>query len=110
MAADAQSALSAALDRMWLAHLPELQERVNILQASAQALAAGPLPANQQQAAESAAHKLAGVLGTFGLTTGTVLARELEMIYSRQNEPDADTAERLATIAAELRSLIENRN
>jgi hypothetical protein len=32
------------------------------------------------------------------------------MIYSRQNEPDADTAERLATIAAELRSLIENRN
>ena len=110
MAADAQTPLSAALDRMWHVHLPELLERVDILEASAEAFAAGPLSVDRQQAAMAAAHKLAGVLGTFGLTTGTVLARELEMIYSRQNEPDADTAERLATIAAELRSLIENRN
>lgn len=109
MAADAQSALSAALDRMWLAHLPELQERVNILQASAQALAAGPLPANQQQAAESAAHKLAGVLGTFGLTRGTELARELEIMYSRENGPDPALGPRLASIAAELRAIVATR-
>ena len=110
MAADAQSALSAALDRMWLAHLPELQERVNILQASAQALAAGPLPANQQQAAESAAHKLVGVLGTFGLTRGTVLARELEIVYSHQDHPESDLTERLAVLTAELRTIVASRS
>jgi HPt (histidine-containing phosphotransfer) domain-containing protein len=94
---------------MWHAHLPELLERVDILEASAQAFAAGPLPVDRQRAAQAAAHKLAGVLGTFGLTSGTVLARELEIMYSRQNDTEAESAERLATIAAELRALIENR-
>jgi HPt (histidine-containing phosphotransfer) domain-containing protein len=108
MATDAQAALAAALDRMWLVHLPELQERVDILEASAQAFAAGRLSVDRQQAAQAAAHKLAGVLGTFGLTRGTVLARELEIMYSRQDDPESGSAERLATIAAELRSLIEN--
>jgi HPt (histidine-containing phosphotransfer) domain-containing protein len=86
-----------------------LQQRVDILQASAKAFAAGPLSVDRQQAAQSAAHKLAGVLGTFGLTRGTVLARELEIMYSRQTDPESDSAERLATIAAELRTIVESK-
>lgn len=109
MGCDAQAALSAALDRMWVVHLPELQHRVDILEASAQAFAAGSLSVDRQQNAQSAAHKLAGVLGTFGLTRGTELARELEIIYSGQDNLEEDVAERLSAIAAELRTIVSSR-
>jgi HPt (histidine-containing phosphotransfer) domain-containing protein len=109
MASDAQNALSVAMDRMWTQHLPQLQERVDALDAAAKAFAANHLSIEQHEAARSAAHNLAGVLGTFGLTRGTVLARELEIIYSRQNGPDADLAASLASIATELRTLINSR-
>jgi HPt (histidine-containing phosphotransfer) domain-containing protein len=109
MATDAQSALSEALDRMWARFLPQMQERADTLNATAQAFAAGPLSADRQQVAQSAAHKLAGVLGTFGLTRGTVLARELEIIYSQQNDPDSELAARLASIAAEIRTIVAER-
>jgi len=104
-----ENALAAALDRMWAQFLPQMHERVQVLEAAAQAFAAGPLPLSQQREAQSAAHKLAGTLGTFWLTRGTVLARELELIYAQQNEPEDDLAERLASTAAELRRLIDGR-
>jgi HPt (histidine-containing phosphotransfer) domain-containing protein len=108
-ASDAQTALSAALDRMWIQYLPLLHERVAILEACAQAFTADQFSTEQQQAAQAAAHKLAGVLGTFGLTRGTVIARELEIMYSRQNGPDPALADRLKSIAAELRTIIDSR-
>ena len=46
-------------------------------------------PYRHQEAAKAAAHKLAGVLGTFDLTRGTDLARELEATYSRESVPAA---------------------
>jgi HPt (histidine-containing phosphotransfer) domain-containing protein len=68
------------------------------------------LSTEQRAAANSAAHKLAGVLGTFGLTRGTVLAREAEMIYSGEPDTDAAAEAQLKMITAQLRTLIENRN
>jgi HPt (histidine-containing phosphotransfer) domain-containing protein len=109
MATDAQSALSQALDGMWARFLPQIQERVATLDAAAQAYGEGSLSADRQQEAQSAAHKLAGVLGTFGLTRGTVLARELEIIYSRENDPDPELAAQLASIAGEIRTIIATR-
>jgi HPt (histidine-containing phosphotransfer) domain-containing protein len=109
MATNAQSAMSQALDRMWAQFLPQMQERVNALDAAAQASAAGSLSPEQQQDAQSAAHKLAGVLGTFGLARGTEVARELEVLYSRQIDPDPEVAARLASTAAELRTIITER-
>ena len=109
MSADAQIALSAALDRLWLQYLPQMRERVGILETAAQDFAENRLSIEQHEAASAAAHKLAGVCGTFGLTRGTVLARELEIMYSRQNGPDPALAERMKSIAAELRTIIESR-
>jgi len=102
-------ALHEALSRMWAKFLPEMEERVAILETAAAAFAAGTLTDSQNQGANSAAHKLAGVLGTFDLTRGTVLARELEMIYSQENGPDPVLAPRLASIAAELRAIVASR-
>jgi HPt (histidine-containing phosphotransfer) domain-containing protein len=109
MSTDAQVALSAAIDRMWREFLPQMHERVAILEAAAKDFAAGPLSIERQQAAGAAAHKLAGSLGTFGLTQGTVLARELEIFYSRQSEPDAELGGRISSITAELRTIIDSR-
>ena len=101
--------LNAALDRMWAQFQPQILERVAILEQAAKSFAEGKLSANDQIAANSAAHKLAGILGTFGLTRGTVLARELELLYSPEDEPDPSYAPRLTSIAAELHHLIETR-
>jgi HPt (histidine-containing phosphotransfer) domain-containing protein len=107
---DAQQAnLTAALDRMWDQFLPQMRERVAVLEAAAAAFASDRLSLAQHQAANAAAHKLAGVLGTFNLTRGTVLARELEMMYSRDGGPDPALAKKLVEIAAELRAIVENR-
>jgi HPt (histidine-containing phosphotransfer) domain-containing protein len=102
-------AMNDAIDSLWAKFLPQMRERVAILETSATAFAADQLPDAQRSAASTAAHKLAGVLGTFGLTRGTVLARELEIMYSQENGPDPATASKFAEIAAELRTLVESR-
>jgi HPt (histidine-containing phosphotransfer) domain-containing protein len=86
-----------------------MEERVGILETSAAAVSANRLSLTGQQAANAAAHKLAGVLGTFGLARGTALARELEIMYSREGGPDRSLAPRLAAIAAELRTIVASR-
>ena len=99
--------LKAALDRLWKQFLPQMEERVAVLEAAGTALTAGRLSENQREAAQSAAHKLAGVLGTFGMTKGTILAREAEMLCS--GDADPASAAQLTEIAAQLRSLVAGR-
>ena len=101
--------LSQAMDDLWVRFLPEIKARVTVLEAAAQAVGEGIFTAKQRQAAQAAAHKLAGVLGTFGLTRGTVLARELELAFAPESSTGRDAGAKLAGIAAELRSMIESR-
>ncbi|HEY1984367.1 MAG TPA: Hpt domain-containing protein [Terracidiphilus sp.] len=104
-----QSSLAEALDRLWVQFLPEIEQRVAIVESANAALAADRLSQDQRAGANAAAHKLAGVLGTFGLTKGTILAREAEIVYSGEPDTDPAAAARLSEIAGELRSLISNR-
>jgi HPt (histidine-containing phosphotransfer) domain-containing protein len=101
-------ALTEALNRLWTKFLPEMDERIAVLSSAAAASTAGQLSIEQQEAARAAAHKLAGALGTFGLTEGTELAREAEILYSAQRGPNPAAA-RLVEIAAQLRAVIANR-
>lgn len=103
------AALAEAIDSLWVRFLPENRERVATLEEAAAAVTAKKLTASRREAAKSAAHKLAGVLGTFNLTRGTVLARELETVYSQESVPGAGSGKRLAVLAAELRTMIESR-
>ena len=109
MDSSTQADLAQAIGRLWARHFPEIMARVAILEAAAETFAAGALDLHQREDAASAAHKLAGVLGSFGLARGTSLARELEILYSLENGPAPESASRLAPIAAELRVLVENR-
>lgn len=104
-----QNELAEALNRMWTKFLPELEARIAVMEQANAALAAGALNVELRAKANGAAHKLAGVLGSFGLTKGTVLAQEAEILYS--GEPDADPAyaSRLKEIAAGLRAALASR-
>jgi HPt (histidine-containing phosphotransfer) domain-containing protein len=101
--------LAGALDALWTRFLPEMTGRVQLLEETARAATANQLTSIQREEAHAAAHKLAGVLGTFGLTRGTVLARELELMYEQNNGRDRAQAEQLTAIASELRTIVSTR-
>jgi HPt (histidine-containing phosphotransfer) domain-containing protein len=103
------AALSQAMDELWARFLPDVRQRVSVLEATAQAAREGKLTAKQSEAAQSAAHKLAGVLGTFGLMEGTALARGLERTFASKSTFGRDARAKLAETVSALRSMIENR-
>lgn len=102
--------LTAALEQLWKRFLPEIQERVSILDVAAQACAAGGMTQEQREAAHAAAHKLAGTLGTFNLARGTELAREFEQLCAEKDACSTDQGHRLSALAAEIRSIIAGRS
>lgn len=67
-----------AIDGLWERYRGLMDQRMAVLQQTAIALQTGALTDEQRQVAEQAAHKLAGVLGMFGLEEGTAIARTLE--------------------------------
>jgi HPt (histidine-containing phosphotransfer) domain-containing protein len=102
------SPLGSALDLIWARFLPQMIERVATIEAAAYALQTGALAPEHIAGAAAEAHKLAGVLGSFGLTQGTDLARDFERIFIRDGGPEPSMAPRLIANAAQLRALIES--
>jgi HPt (histidine-containing phosphotransfer) domain-containing protein len=109
MSTPVEPSIAAAMENLWKKFLPQMEERVTALEAANQALAAGLLSPDQRTAASSAAHKLAGVLGTFGLAEGTTLAREAEDLYSAPSDMGAERVAQLSAIAEQLRGVIASR-
>src|SRR3569833_2991506 len=92
------------LKQLWAQHRETVFERLAIVEkASAQAL---ELDESSMAEARSAAHKLAGALGTFGFQQGTEWAREAELIFERGAVTEADRT-RLIENASGIRRLIE---
>jgi HPt (histidine-containing phosphotransfer) domain-containing protein len=103
------AAIAEAMNRMWAKFLPDIEARVAVLENAASAICQGCLTAELREEASSAAHKLAGVLGTFGLDHGTVLAREAELLYARDGVP-AELDGRPSALASQLRAVLAARN
>jgi HPt (histidine-containing phosphotransfer) domain-containing protein len=100
--------MAEVLARLWAKFLPEIEQRVAVLDAAARALEAGTLSDELREAAHAAAHKLAGSLGTFGLQRGTEVARRAEELTAAHPE-DTDAAELGACVAA-LREIVATRD
>jgi HPt (histidine-containing phosphotransfer) domain-containing protein len=98
--------MADALARLWTKFLPEIEQRLVVLEGSARAFAAGSLSDEQREEAHAAAHKLAGSLGTFGLQRGTELARQVELAFS--GDAKLETRQ-LEAWVAELRMLIDQK-
>jgi HPt (histidine-containing phosphotransfer) domain-containing protein len=110
MADPSSNPLAEAMNRLWDKHLPQMQERVATLQRAAEHLAEGNLSSIDQQQAAADAHKLAGVLGTFGLKEGTELAREAEALCESSLDVNPAAASRLSAIATQLHAAIASRS
>jgi HPt (histidine-containing phosphotransfer) domain-containing protein len=101
------SALTAALDRLWIKFQPEMEQRIAVLEAAAQALTTNSLSEQQRETAHAAAHKLAGSLGTFGLHRGTELARQTELLLAQEVKSSESVP--LQASVTELRQIFESR-
>jgi len=99
-------AMLEALGRLWTKFLPEIENRMAILEAAVRSLEAGSLSGDERESAHQAAHKLAGVLGTFGLHRGTELARQAELVFAEERTASAGE---LSSWVSELRLLIDRR-
>ena len=100
--------MTAALDRLWIKFLPEIERRLATLRLAAASLRNGALTTEEREAAHQDAHKLSGVLGTFGLQAGTELARQAELLLSE--ELPASAADPLSAWVDDLEVLIRQRN
>jgi HPt (histidine-containing phosphotransfer) domain-containing protein len=98
------------MKRLWMTHLPELEARVSVLESGAHSLACGDDEFAELAQSAVAAHKLAGVLGTFGLHEGTELAREAEELCTSATANATEISNRLLEIAKMLRTLIQDKH
>jgi len=68
------------LATLWSRSQQNIRERLDVLRTAHRTLRANPTDTNARRAGADAAHKLAGILGTFGLPEGTKLARRIEVM------------------------------
>ncbi len=99
--------LSTGLQKIFLAHHDDFQQRVLSVEAAVAAIAAGKLGDMLRAAGERDAHKLAGALGTFGLQHGSALARELEESLGAARQPGAADARDLTGCVSALRREVD---
>jgi len=77
-------------------------ERLAVVSSALEALAAGTLDAQRRDAALSEAHKLRGILGTYGFAEGSELATQAEEVFQGEGGPAGELAVRLADYARSL--------
>jgi HPt (histidine-containing phosphotransfer) domain-containing protein len=100
--------LQTMLSALWDRSRHTVAERAALLQIAGNLLVDNRLDEATQLSAVDSAHKLAGVLGTFGLPRGTELAREAEVLFGQTTPPSQIEIERLQLLLAELTSLIDH--
>jgi hypothetical protein len=96
--------LDDALAAIWQRAQPRLVARLDLIDTAVAALHRGDLDPDLAESARSEAHKIAGLIGTFGLHDGTDLARVLE--HGLEPGASPDLAE-MTRSAGELRALLE---
>jgi HPt (histidine-containing phosphotransfer) domain-containing protein len=95
------------LSGLWERSRHTVAERAALLKTAGELWNDNRLDAATRLRAVDSAHKLAGVLGTFGLPRGTDLAREAEVLFGQPTTPSKAEIERLQGLLAELTRLID---
>jgi HPt (histidine-containing phosphotransfer) domain-containing protein len=105
---DAQRKLHDLLESMWELRKGTVVDRLNVLEAAVKDLHQSKTLASREQGID-AAHKLAGILGTFGLPQGTEMAREIEVAMGVDGQLDAREIAHLQQVVGQLAQLIAQR-
>jgi len=103
-----QAEYLAFLNETWLAQKAKILTQLTIFEEAIATLDQGTLSPSVQEKAYHAAHKLAGTLGTFGLSQAMTLARQLEQSFA----PDSSQPKiiDLVTLLKALQQDLQNRH
>jgi HPt (histidine-containing phosphotransfer) domain-containing protein len=96
--------LTQRILKLWERYKPLCLERLNVIEEARTAASSTALNDEVRGKAESAAHKLAGVLGSIGLPEGSKTASELESLLQPGNTLAPGQLSRLSELLASLRS------
>ena len=100
MKSEREARIQARLREVWISTRGTLEERITALEDTVALLQSGRLSSVQREDSLSAAHKLAGSIGMFGLHDGSECARSIENSLSFEH-PDVkvilDAVSRLRT-------------
>jgi len=104
---DTQQKLHQLLAGLWEQSRNTVAAHVETLQQARTLAENGQLDNAGLARAIDSAHKLAGVLGTFGLPRGTELARVAEVAFREPGGPSPQKAEGLRSTLEELHNLVQ---
>ena len=99
--------LPTALRAIFENNKDDFQSRVRTLEDAVAAIQIGTFDELLRAAAERDAHRLAGSLGTFGLSRGSTLARELEQRFESAQRFVVTDAAHLAEVVTALRAELD---
>ena len=102
--------MEALLQTLWRQNYGVLQERLRLIRSACDELAAGSLDDQTRSEGEAAAHKLAGILGTFGLPQGSALASKIEVSLSSAESAGKCGAPQLQSWLEELEAVVASRS
>ncbi|MBV8116150.1 MAG: Hpt domain-containing protein [Silvibacterium sp.] len=97
------------LQMLWVKNYPILIERLTSIRNTKDMLNESSLDDRARKAGEEAAHKLAGILGTFGLPHGSVLASKIEALLAGDASTCVRRAGELSSWVQELEAVIASR-
>lgn len=104
---NSQQALYVMLAKIWERSQKNVVEQVEVLEQARVLAVDSKLDEAGRLRAVEAAHKLAGVLGTFGLPRGTELARVAEQAFGKPKGMSHRELERVGAALDELSSLVK---
>ena len=103
----------ADIARGWLNFREKLSEQFELFEQIITDLSTGTMNRERWQQAEASAHRLIGSLGTFGLSQGSEVARQIEQLLQSEIVPEIVSNQRAALQLAEwvalLRQIVERR-
>jgi DNA-binding response OmpR family regulator len=97
----------AALATLWKSVRPQQINRLAILQRAFEQLQRGTLSQETRESAYRSSHSLTGVLGIFGLGTGSELAGQIQILLQGKTPIAADDQVRLGALIRALQATID---
>ncbi len=108
-AVESQADVEQKMNALWTEHRPLLLQRVDMLEREFWNWIRSPDEKAAAVIARDLAHKMAGVLGTFGMKRGSMIASSLEKIAGMPRHGQRAGASTVYALLSELRSLIQAR-
>jgi HPt (histidine-containing phosphotransfer) domain-containing protein len=95
------------LAALWKEYKTVIFEQLKVIETASSAAADQTLTAERRETAAAEAHKLAGSVGSFGFSEGSLRASEIEKIFRSAGAIDGPLALRLSECVEQLRKELE---